>query len=87
MRVLLVSSDNNKSSGAFICLVELAKMLQVSYRTYVLVILPKPGDGAELLEKYNITYIYIYSFSWVTYRGWSLKSIGKYIFKVFVDFL
>lgn len=81
MNVLLVASDNNRTSGAFLCLVELAKNLRDIFGVHVIVVIPKKGDGIDLLSKENIPYFYIKSYSWVIYKGWSIKSVSKYIFK------
>lgn len=80
MNILLVSSDNNKTSGAFLCLVDLATYLK-NIGINVIVVIPKKGDGTELLEKNKLRYKLIPSFSWVTYNGYSPKAIAKYVFK------
>ena len=81
MRILFISSDNNKTSGAFLCLVELNKLLNVQYGIDTLVVLPKPGDGVELLKKYQIKYCYVRSFSWITFKGCTINAITKTFFK------
>lgn len=81
MKVLFISSDNNKTSGAFLCLVELNRYILDNTDIKTLIILPKHGDGVELLDKYNIPYRLIPSFSWITYKGKGLKAIAKTIFK------
>lgn len=82
MKILFVSSDNNKTSGAFLCLVELIVYLKKIYDMDSVVIIPKPGDGIELLKAHNIRYKYVQSFSWITYSGYSLRAIIKTIFKI-----
>lgn len=81
MNILLVSSDNNKTSGAFLCLVSLAKYLIGKFNYKVIVTVPKQGDGVELLDENNIPYYYVRSFSWITYNGFGVKAIAKTIFK------
>lgn len=81
MNILLVSSDNNKTSGAFLCLVSLAKYLIEEFNYKVIVTVPKQGDGIELLQENNIPYYYVRSFSWITYNGFGIKAIAKTIFK------
>lgn len=81
MKILYVSSDNNKTSGAFLCLVEMIKELRKNYSIEPLVVVPKKGDGIGLLEVNHIPYIYIRSFSWVTFEGFSPKAICKSLFK------
>lgn len=81
MRILFISSDNNKTSGAFLCLVELNKLLNEQYDIETLVVLPKAGDGVDLLDKYNIRYCYVKSYSWITFKGNSYTAIAKTIVK------
>lgn len=81
MNILLVSSDNNKTSGAFLSLVELAVNLQTRYSHKVFVILPKLGDGISLLEEHHINYKIIPTLSWIVYKNISIKSIVKYCIK------
>lgn len=81
MNILLVSSDNNKTSGAFLSLVELAVNLETRYGYKVFVILPKPGDGISLLEEYKINYKIVPTLSWIVYKNISIKSIVKYCIK------
>lgn len=81
MNILLVASDNNKTSGAFLCLVELALNLEKLYNHRVVVVVPKNGDGVELLKLHQIPYYCVYSFSWVTYNGYGLKALAKTTFK------
>lgn len=81
MNILLVSSDNNKTSGAFLCLIDLALNLRKQYNHKVIVVVPKDGDGVELLEQYQIPFYFVRSFSWVTYNGYGLKAMAKTAFK------
>lgn len=81
MKILFISSDNNKTSGAFLCLVELNRSLRELYHIDTLVIIPKKGDGVQLLDKYHIPYRFVPSYSWITYNGFGLKAIAKTCFK------
>lgn len=62
-RILFMASDNNKISGAFLCLVELCAQLQ-EQEMAVLVVLPQYGQGASLLEQRGIPYTYIPAQDW-----------------------
>ncbi len=62
-RILLVASDNNRISGAFLCMVELCEQLQKN-GVAVAVILPQYGTGAPLLSQKHIPYTYIPSKDW-----------------------
>lgn len=81
MKILFISSDNNKTSGAFLCLVELNRYLREVYDVDTCVIIPKQGDGVQLLDKYHIPYKIIPSYSWITYNGSGIKAIAKTCFK------
>ena len=63
-RILFISSDNNKVSGAFLCLVELCELLINKYGLDVHVILPYYGNGKSLLDEKNIPNFTINSFGW-----------------------
>lgn len=63
-RILFIPSDNNKSSGAFLCLVSLCDFLINKYGLDVFVILPIRGDGKPLLDAKNIPNCIINSFGW-----------------------
>lgn len=82
MKVLFISSDNNKTSGAFLCLVELNRYLRGKYHIDTLVVIPKKGDGIQLLEKYGIPYRFVPSYSWITYNGYKPRAIAKTLFKM-----
>lgn len=66
MKVMLISSDNNKASGAFKCLLDIAVNLTINYNSDVEVILPYKGSGTELLVENNISYKIIRSYNWIT---------------------
>lgn len=82
MKILFISPDNNKTSGAFLCLVELNRYLREVYNVDTFVIIPKQGDGVQLLDKYHIPYKIIPSYSWITYNGYSIKALAKTCFKL-----
>jgi hypothetical protein len=66
--VLYMSSDNNNSSGAFLCLVDLNRELN-DRGISTLVILPSYGNGEELLMENNIDYTYVLSDHWLVDIG------------------
>ena len=63
-RILFISSDNNKVSGAFLCLVDLCDILINKYGLDVFVILPYYGGGKSLLDAKGIPNYTINSFGW-----------------------
>ena len=64
-RILFIASDNNRTSGAFISMTVLNKLLRESHGLETLVVLPKKGNGSELLDQYHIPYVLIPSEDWV----------------------
>ena len=63
-RILFISSDNNKVSGAFLWFVDLCDILINKYGLDVFVILPYFGNGKSLLDAKNIPNYTINSFGW-----------------------
>lgn len=61
--VLLMASDNNCASGAFLCLVDLARELK-ELGICALVILPMYGTGEKLLQENNLDYWFVESEDW-----------------------
>jgi glycosyltransferase involved in cell wall biosynthesis len=62
--ILYMASDNNRTSGAFLCLVDIVKdMNRKGLQT--LVVLPEYGNGEELLEEMQIDYTYVPSTTWL----------------------
>lgn len=61
--VLLMASDNNSSSGAFLCMVDLCVELNERNISSV-VVLPTYGNGEDILSKKNIDFVYISSKDW-----------------------
>ena len=77
MRILMVSSDNNMSSGAFRSMVQLVSHL-IDYGNEVLVVLPSNGSGTFLLEEKKIHYRIIKSFDWIIEKNPSfIKKIKR----------
>lgn len=61
--ILLMASDNNSSSGAFLCLADLSVELSKHGITNVIV-LPEYGNGEGILLNANIDFVYIPSRPW-----------------------
>lgn len=69
LRVLFIPSDNNRTSGAFLSMVVLNKILREQHNVDTFVVLPNSGNGEELLIKNKIPYIMIESADWVEPLG------------------
>lgn len=65
MKVLFVASDNNKMSGAFLSMVALNKILKEKFNVETCVIVPKMGNGVELLDDIGVSHIYVKNWDWV----------------------
>lgn len=65
LNVLLIASDNNKTSGAFLSMSNLCVYLRDKYGVNVSVIVPMEGHGIEVLDTLNINYELIQSRDWV----------------------
>lgn len=65
MKILMISSDNNPTSGAFLSEVKLCQNLIQNFNHEVLVVLPKAGNGSALLDEAQIPYIIVKSYDWV----------------------
>lgn len=63
--ILFIPSDNNRTSGAFISMVNLISILRDKYGLNIHVIIPNKGNGDELLKSMNIDYTLIQSHDWV----------------------
>ena len=73
-RILFLASDNNRTSGAFLCMAELCEMIEEQRKRKqtgraeedfaALVVLPEYGTGEELLIQKEIPYTYIPSRDW-----------------------
>ena len=58
--VLFISSDNNYTSGAFLCMVDLCKGM-ICKGIKPLVVLPAYGNAEKLLQDNNIEYVFVRS--------------------------
>lgn len=67
-QVLFMASDNNSSSGAFLCLIDINIELK-KHGISSLVILPQYGDGEPLLQRNDIEYTYVRSKDWLVKNG------------------
>ncbi|HNW87562.1 MAG TPA: glycosyltransferase family 4 protein [Candidatus Limiplasma sp.] len=65
MTVLMIASDNNPTSGAFLSMVKLCALLKARHGVHVLVVLPRPGNGVQLLREAGLPYCFVRSFAWV----------------------
>ncbi len=65
MKILYFASDNNKTSGAFLCMVQQIIELQRKFNVDSYVVLPYDGDGKDLLVKYKIPWRIIKSKHWI----------------------
>lgn len=75
--ILFMASDNNCSSGAFLCMVDLNCELN-KRGVSTLVVLPTYGSGEELLQTNHIDYTYILSEDWlVKDDGSDSKDFGE----------
>lgn len=81
MKVLFISSDNNSTSGAFLSMVRLNEILNHIYGVQTKIILPKKGDGEDILIKAGIDYEYIYSYSWIIRREKNISNFIRSIIK------
>ena len=75
LRILFTPSDNNRTSGAFLCMVNLCSRLQSKYGAETLVVLPYQGNGTPLLEERAIPYVLIPSADWIMTPEYRTKSL------------
>ena len=64
----MMVSDNYKASGAFLCAVEMCEWLKKAGLNMLLV-LPEYGEGEDLLEERDVSYIYVKSANWCVRIG------------------
>lgn len=64
-KVLFIASDNDSTSGAFRSMVVLCNLLQEKFGLDICVVLPKNGDGVNLLKASKIRYTIIDSEDWI----------------------
>ena len=69
LRALVIATDNHPSSGAFLSMATLCKLLIRDQNVEPLVVLPRSGAGEKLLREMSISYVHIRSFSWVRSLG------------------
>lgn len=65
MNILFVTAENDRFSGAFLSVAKLADILQRKYGHNVVVILPKQGNGKQILDEKHIECIVVRSGIWV----------------------
>ena len=75
MRIVFFSSDNSLSSGAFLSMVSLVKILRNDYGIEPLIVLPEKGDGQILLDENHLSYRFIKSYTWTMPLNQPLKNI------------
>lgn len=84
MRILICSSDNNSSSGAFLCMVKLAVHLK-EFGHEVRVTVPYEGDGTKLLIENKLDWQLVKSHDWVMPKGFlKIKSKIKPILRFYL---
>ena len=76
MRILFIPSDNNRTSGAFLCMATMIDILRDKYPVDPFVILPNEGEGVEVLNSLGIDSVLIQSRDWVI--PMSLRKDEKY---------
>lgn len=75
-QILFMASDNNSSSGAFLCLVDLN--IELNKRGIkTLVILPMYGTGESLLQENNIDFTYVLSKDWLGEIGEPIRDLAS----------
>lgn len=77
MNILFVASDNNRSSGAFLCMAKLASILQENYKHNVLIVLPRKGTGSAILDELGVKSMLIHSYDWTVKIGERKKIKSK----------
>lgn len=64
-KVLFVASDNDATSGAFRSMVTLCCILRDKFKLNICIVLPKEGDGLNLVKAARIRYTIIDSEDWI----------------------
>lgn len=64
-RILLVASDNQPASGAFLSMSVLGRILKENYPVEPFIILPNNGTGTAVLDEYHLVYCLVPSSDWV----------------------
>jgi len=65
LRVMFIASDNSRTSGAFLSMVVLNRILRDKYNVETFVVLPNVGNGDLLLKEYKIPHVLVQSRDWV----------------------
>lgn len=65
MNILFFASDNDRASGAFLSMTRLAECLKNDFGHMVYVVLPRDGNGQELLKNLQIPFYNIRSYNWI----------------------
>ncbi len=81
MKILFFASDNSKTSGAFLCMVELCREYQKRPDMEPMVVLPYEGDGKPLLDALGVRTRVIKSCTWAIPMEWSLPQRLYYFCK------
>lgn len=61
----MIASDNDLSSGAFLSMVTLCRLLRDEHGVDILVIVPRRGDGTRLLDEAHLPWRMMRSYSWI----------------------
>ncbi len=91
MKVALIASDNNASSGAFLSLANMAVQLNRLGVETIVFIPPDgpyvgPGDGERILKQYQLEYRKIPSITWIVPEGFKptmLTTLGQLRYRMF----
>ena len=65
MKIIFFPSDNSATSGAFLSMVRLERILEEKYHVKTITVLPEEGDGESLLRNNGLQYVLISSWNWV----------------------
>lgn len=88
-RILFAASDNTQASGAFQSMAKLCQLINENPDFHAMVVLPRKGNGYELLEKLGIEYTYAKSYGWIVpvdvkwTTGKKLRQLVKKIINAF----
>ena len=65
MNILMVASDNDRASGAFLSMVRLTEILRNEFGHNVYIVVSRDGNGELLLNERNIPYFNIRAYNWI----------------------
>lgn len=74
-QILFMSSDNNSSSGAFLCLLDLNIELK-KRGIKALIVLPMYGTGESLLQENELDFTYVLSKDWLGEIGRPIRNLA-----------